>query len=325
LRHPIFHLAAVNGRLTLIMPPRLFQAFHIATIVLSCLAATVAVAKEPAADTKDAAVRKRPAGFDRVYQLRKKENAKHIDPPFIPEREAFLLFRGVISEDNVKHLPQWNAEFHWDGAQADFWSLSAGEGTLGSALALAGIERPDVDGDQKLLWKTLPGDWVVRKDAKPEAILEDVLPIVRKALGSKIHVEKVKAPRQVIVVRGKYKFAPLADAPDKKAVHLPSRLFISNEPARKATLREFLNERMAAQVNRRFVLETPDADKRLAYQVHPSLNEYEGQALVERVIADLALQTSLTFDLETREIDIWQVWDGDKRPSLSPVPEPTGL
>src|SRR3712207_8586546 len=48
-------------------------------------------------------------------------------------------------------------------------------------------------------------------------------------------------------------------------------------------------------------------------------------ALTERVIADLTVQTSLTYELETRELDVWHVWEGDVRPPLSPVPGRTGL
>jgi hypothetical protein len=258
------------------------------------------------------------AKFDEVYRLENGQLVKLVRPPYIPERTDFLRWRGVISEENVPHLAGWQAVFNFDAKRADYKSLSGGQGTLGTPILFAGMSGTDAEGDLDLLHTKLPGDWIVRKDADCEAMLAAIVRVLRDELKRDIRITKARVKKEVSIARGTYKFVPTTGPFDAEHVHVftTSKFRVDTRSGGGTfKLGPLLTDTIAAAIGQKVIDETDSGGKEILVSLHQSSNEVDGDTTKrDALLNNLAQQTSLTFDLEERDVDVWRVTEEGATP-----------
>lgn len=292
-------------------------------IGLATLSANRALADAPP-EAKTPAWR---AAFDSVYRLSPDEAVKFVPAPFIAERDDYYrkeFSKGATTSPDV--VARWQFTFKWTAKGLRFESLSAGEGRVSSVMPLAGIEHVDTDFHDQLGRVLMHGDWIVRDGAPREQVVAAVESIIREQLTRDIHIAKTRAEREVVVARGACKLKP----GDKDG-----RVHIKGIPVRKqiddemggggGDFADFLRT-LGSCANLKVVDETTKHPKQLSYAIHLSATESrDDPSRRDLLLGAVAEQTGMELKVEKREIDVWQVWEGDVRPPVPKIPAPTGL
>lgn len=282
-------------------------------LVAGLLAATAVVgparSDEPPADSPAAEAKPEwRARFDAQYRLAEGENAKLIRPPFTAERDAFHRARAHKSLFN--RPGQYG--FRWENGKADMWSWSSDPGTVTSALEAAGIEAVDLEGTRDLFDLPVHGDWIVRHGADRAAILADVQRALSEATDGRVRVERGKMEKDVLVARGRYAFKPWPGAPrDADHIHLFTDVIDLEEGSGGGTdsLAGFLRH-VAGVIGQKMIDETEPHAGELSWRNNRSAHDAtKTTALRDRLLENLAKQTSLKFSVERREVDVWRVTD----------------
>jgi RNA polymerase sigma factor (sigma-70 family) len=244
--------------------------------------------------------------FDAVYQLREAEVLRHIAPPFIPERTEYYRARERRQAAAIADPPTYFV-FH----QNDQGLQSAGYGFVGSDHKLEGVlrhaiglKRYEFEGPDGLLSLAVNGDWTVREGAILESLLAALEPILRDATGRNIHFEKDNIDREVIAARGHLALE------DGKRIQLYAE---NKDPSGGGSgdLPEFLKW-VGDRLNLSFVNEAqPDSPTELQWDDHSDssyarMGERRAE-LTDKVLQNLAAQTSLSFERERRPMQVWSV------------------
>jgi hypothetical protein len=221
LRRPLWPAAIVSLAAAL-------ACFHAAE---NCPAADEAnpLVKEPAAAS--------PAGgstsqqllseFRQAYALPDDKVVKRVAPPFSPGR---LEFYRVHNAEQAKAIPRgpeymW---FRWDKPKPNplptNWprfqegKLSqAGMGWVGGKgptvahliESFTGIHSYEMQGDLKLKWTCVPGDWVILDGVPAEKMLQGLEAVFRDECKLPVRLRLVEKDRQTIVAEGTYNYRPL--------------------------------------------------------------------------------------------------------------------
>jgi hypothetical protein len=75
--------------------------------------------------------------------------------------------------------------------------------------AATGISRQEIEGETTLVQMKIPGDLVLKKNAKEEQYLADIGKIMRDELETPVTFTFKRVDRKVIVFRGKWNFTPV--------------------------------------------------------------------------------------------------------------------
>jgi hypothetical protein len=154
----------------------------------------------------------------RGYRLAEGEPLKHIPLPFPAERAdvAGLLGSYYGQGTKVASPPIEVIRYQWKDEQLVAQSFDHVKPTLEMVLdTVFGLKLQDLDGDLDWLKTEVPGDWVLRWDSREDhktnaaeiAVLEQAL---SKQLDQPVKLELREVERPVYVVRGRYKFTPVA-------------------------------------------------------------------------------------------------------------------
>jgi hypothetical protein len=245
--------------------------------------------------------------FNEVYRLADGQNARFIPRPFIPERDAY----------HAEHHPQianhpGQYGFRWtDGKPRQaYWSTD--EGTVASALYMAGIDRADLDGISDVFELKVPGDWIVRYSAGRDAMLADIRRELSDATDGAIRVEPARVEREVIVARGRFTPKPLPDAPrEPKAVHLYIDKLDSTEGAGggTASMDGFLRH-VGDTIGLKVIDETEPHKGNVEWANNHSVSDAQKSSEKrDALLKNVTEQTGLEFKLERRPVDVWRVID----------------
>lgn len=147
--------------------------------------------------------------FNQAYALEPGRAMKHVQPPFIPERAAYLHSIDNLNMFDVAQTAQLYA-FTWDGREASFTQWSASPDHLGLVIHdLLGVPRYKLEMAPADYNRPLPGDWVFR----PGATLEEKFAELSRILAQEQHVglrfEKPEGVRPVLVATGQLHYTPL--------------------------------------------------------------------------------------------------------------------
>ena len=269
------------------------------------------------------------AGFDAVYRLKPGESVKLVTPPYIPERQQFFTeaqaeARLSIRPDSrlLPAGPDVALGVEWQGLHPR-WVYTGGDRDLRQAMqSVAGLKPWEMDESipRDLV---LPGDWVTRQGAPLHEKLAGIAAIVSEKLGRPVRFEKRTGPREAVVVRGWYRFSPLASAGagdgdgdgDGEAM---IEFFDATPPAPTqppvvmTTPLTVMWDALQHRLHRRVFDETGDAGRQVKWRNH--LYTEDGEALLR----NLAKQTGLTFAREPRVMDAWVLVD-DAEPATNPA------
>jgi RNA polymerase sigma factor (sigma-70 family) len=243
--------------------------------------------------------------FTEYYKLRGGEVLRRVSAPYIPERSEFLRreFR------NPRKLPDYLLlkQAH-DGFQTRGVGLDQGKANLDGVLRyVLGLKRYEFYGADELLASGVPGDWVVRPGADTQSLLAALEPIFRDATGRNIRFAKSPIDNDVIVVRGS--FAP---AKEKQKFHVfAENMNKSWAKSSEGDFQSFL-EALGDWLNVPFASAAQlQNELPISWFCHADADySRAGERrleLLNKVLANLNQQTSLTFELQRRPGEVWLV------------------
>jgi hypothetical protein len=269
--------------------------------------------------------------FDAVYHLEPGERIKYIAPPFIPEREAFLLERHKLwqarsggnsamekaSFEGVCFVGRTNSTLRPADATAygnEFNSLQR----LPKTLTILNMQCPGPGNrplviSQELQSLDLPGDWLLRSDAKDQDFVAIVSGIIEAQLKRKVEFVPQTIQEDVIVMRGTFNYVPEDESEPKGHVHVYSDARVPIPATAKLpeyTVKQFASI-LSQELKIPFIDESQSPDAKLRWIVHPSARVRRGEeydpAKLAQVLEHLSKQTSMTFTLEKRPKEVMLV------------------
>ena len=193
-------------------------------------------------------------------------------------------------------------------------TVSTGDGRLSDFLQSgAGLHLWEVDSSVPM-GLSFPGDWVVRRGESTARVMDGLSEIVSEKLARPVRFERRRVLWEAIVVRGTYRFVPLAGRADDGVIEMVGDQPPNNQKLmpslQRMTLRQFL-ERLDVYANRKIVIETESAALKVAVRDQPTWGDGSS------VIRNIAAQTSLQFSREPREMGIWFMTDATAAPASS--------
>lgn len=243
--------------------------------------------------------------FLRAYGLKENEVLKRVAPPFPACRADYCRFLKAnycswMESDNV------SMSYRFDGKDVTFWSLTPDPNgvELPTLLADLGIPAQEVEIDEDLRFKQIPGEFVVRTGAPVEKSVPRLEQMLREELHLPIRLTLKQLEREVIVVRGKYESKPRAN---RKVNQVDLFAIKPNEDGGSAggrgTFDKFL-EWVGTWIDRRFVNDLGNTPKgEMMWFFHPSRLMHSGSDPnkdADGVLKNITAQTGLTFRTEKR-------------------------
>ncbi len=257
--------------------------------------------------------------FNSIYSLNDGEVLKHIAPPFIPERREYLL--SSKGEQAVRNdRDQTTAYiFHWDG---NLKGLVKFTGSTSASIPLKGFLQfalnwgsYDYEGPPEVLETVFEGDWIVRKDAPVETILNALEDIYKEETGKEINFTKQKIETEAIIARGKYNFQSLPNITDGKYVLISTNKTDTYTDGGGGTekLSFFLNW-IANRIKMDIIDETESGDIKMSWRNHDSSdlrelnhNKQRYNTQLGMLLNNLSLQTGLTFERTKTTTEKWSI------------------
>lgn len=294
--------AVVTYRVT--RPPR-DQIVPLASVKPAAKSASLAAFDQPSDAVATEGWQER---FDAVYRLADGEIIKHVDQPFIPERQ-------VKWDDEQRHMggrgtklhPMESFVFESDGNAIHWHMLTLSGGTLSQAVQdAARLKAWEIDKSIPLDL-SFPGDWVFRKGATTEQVMAALGPVVSKRTGKSVRFEKRTVSREAIIVRGTFAFSPLeeyASTTERDVLQFGGDKRNPNNamPIEKTTLGRVF--RKVEEIARRHVI-----DESGSAQVSIRLRDRMSFASDSALLEQLSRQTALRFNREPRQMGVWFMVD----------------
>jgi len=201
----------------------------------------------------------------------------------------------------------------------------SGDRPLNDVLITLGLTTFEFEGPEDLLELNMPGDWILRKDTSQEDKLHALEKILEEDFGRHIRFIRRQVDREVIVARGEYHFNPLTGTYNDSRIHIYADILIDKGAGGgRGNVSKFLRT-VGSRLNvcvvdeRREEGNEDDDEARLHYWAfhrdshHEEMTDEDRMAKVNKVLANLARQTSLTFTIERRPVDIWFIVEDTAR------------
>ncbi len=150
--------------------------------------------------------------FLEAYRLEPGQILKRVPPPR-PEGIRVWWKQKRPNFGNQPH--EFGAmTFRWrDPDQLENWSMTTGDGyPLRSLLRYleVNLHAADIEGDPKLLDTVITGDWVYRVGEAEDRTVHALESIIQRTLRLRIAMTFRQVDREVVVVRGRYHYSPVA-------------------------------------------------------------------------------------------------------------------
>ena len=254
------------------------------------------------------------AAFEQRHTLlpRAKTFSGEFGPPYPAERSDYDFY---TSSRPAGKLPSAYV-FHWDDQLRMYGSFRWGllrDDVLKFAL---GFRQAEIEGPRELLEMAVPGDWVIRKGASKADLLKALEAIFRDEFKQSVVFTQREVERDVVVVKGSYKFHPLGDVVGEARVHLGTDSLPASEGGGGSGTLQEMFDWLGNRMNILVVNESESAGSMpgIVWRDHlaeesarvPS-NDEEGRATLKGVLANLTKQTELTFERQRRVVKVWFV------------------
>jgi thiol-disulfide isomerase/thioredoxin len=259
--------------------------------------------------------------FDRIYCLGTNEVLKRIRPPFIPERLAYYQSEHPTQASYIAEAPE-SFFFLWDkGLERALWRSSVP--TLREIVTrVAQLPQYELDGMPEVFNKELPGDWIARKNARPEEVLKALEQAVLREFNPPVRFERKRVEQEVLVARGRFQFTPLPGSYDDDWIHVYSDALDAKGTSGGGSgdfetfLRELGETALGMQVLNH--VEAPPKGI-LAWGWHGSgiirnlKVAGEKDRKLHLLIENLTRQTGLQFEVRRESVEIWYAAGGQDR------------
>jgi len=251
--------------------------------------------------------------FMDAYQLSPGQIVKLVEHVPVAEREQY--WKGQpnggyppppVTPESTLVLKSNGSALHWINIAPSWiplgWAIQDG----------AGLQRWQVDNSIPQGMK-FTGDWVFRENASPAEVMDALANLVSEKLGRQVRFVKRSVARDALIVRGTYKFVPLDGYPDNNTIQLTDRLSKHQVPfAFLGTLADLFN-RISMAKSMQVIDETGSGNKKI--KMCDQQNWHDADAFFRTVAA----QTSLRFDRDPRQMDVWFMVDSNgTQPSTQP-------
>jgi thiol-disulfide isomerase/thioredoxin len=157
------------------------------------------------------------------YALADSQSLKRIAPPFPEARSQWYR---TANPTPHKHMPDGPdaVYFQWHNGELRNLGMSFGGPSLQSILeSVAGFYPQFIESPAAIREREIPGDWIVRANAKPATIVADLQSILNDELQLGVRVLVAEIERDAYVLRGRYRFAPLPGYPAEDVTQLTDR------------------------------------------------------------------------------------------------------
>jgi RNA polymerase sigma factor (sigma-70 family) len=258
-------------------------------------------------------------GFEQAYALNDGELLRCIRPPATSVRTAHRRANDAPNQgDDVSFFYRWRDRF-----LREAYFMGGDTPRLGDVLfPILGAQRPEVEGDPALLNSPVVADFVIRERVSPERLVPPLQEILRRDFGLSVRMTFLTEKRDVIVVRGRYRFKrdPAQRAGADAATFGAGQLEIyarefgdPRDPTRNLPgaggFDSFLSV-LGMHFGRRLVDETEAPPKEVLYwRIYPYVYPPRTPGAEDRRLEldHLAAQTGLTFREEQRDVRLLRV------------------
>lgn len=272
----------------------------------------ITVAASPDNQITDVSAKDWKKRFMDVYQLAPGQIVKFVERVPVPERLQYwktLPNTGgypPLNPECTLVLKSNGSDLHWAELAPSWiplaWAIHDGAGLRGWQL--------DNSIPQGMKFT---GDWVFRENASPADVMDALANLVSEKLGRQVQFVKRSVMRDALVVRGTYHFVPLQGYPDDNTIQLTDG--VSKHPipfVLSGSLAE-LFDRISMAKSMQVIDEAHLGGKRV--KMCDQQNWHDADAFFHTVAA----QTSLHFDREPRQMDVWFMVDsGGAQPRTQP-------
>jgi hypothetical protein len=227
------------------------------------------------------------------------------------------------ADENLRFIPQpaGGGQFSStvEGAAVNKYISSSADGTISSAIRICGwteqfsLTEPDWEIDGELGSAAVIGDWMVRANAPQEHRARVLQSILAQVTGRDIIIERKRAPRDVIVIRGHWRFRPVdLESLLAKTVHLYTD---DSSPAGRSFRRAWSGPEALLHRIKDFTdcytFDETEGQIPSSIQWQDDLPMHcvrlrgETNSDTDRLLDNLSKQTSLEFKQSTRMIPVW--------------------
>jgi hypothetical protein len=259
--------------------------------------------------------------FDEVYRLEPGQILKRIAAPFGPERLDYCR-NEPIARDEETAWPPTCLTWRWDDTGHKDCVGYARPLDLASVLEhVVGLNRSDYEGRSEVLSRQLPGDWIVRDGTPTDLRLQALEECVAEGTGHKVRFEKGTAVRQALVVTGRFTFYPACEE-TRVCVFAGPSWATNSEPGevcsgQAGSTRDFVRQ-LGAMLRMPVVDRTENATGMLI-PFYADLDEVllrdgenaEKVRKLESLLANVAAQTGLHFEIRAEPTAIWHLVESD--------------
>lgn len=272
---------------------------------------TIVLGGPPAPQPYPADASWRPA-IERAYGLGQGQVLKQVLSPPVPERAAFCRATIPMFQTPASVPPLTAGDrfvFEWDGPTASAqWSgmFQSDPAVLGLLTSIAHVDVWDADPDSVPIGMRMPGDWVVRRGSTDRQRMDALAAILSTRIGRPVRFERRTVPRDVIVVSGTYRYAPLPGMPGDGSTVLRGTQIDSAawEQRVDPNTLAYLLDALAMMKDEPIVDDAGVRGQRVTFR---SMSQQFDDA--DLMTADLAHQTGLTFTPTRRPVDSWVLVD----------------
>jgi thiol-disulfide isomerase/thioredoxin len=259
--------------------------------------------------------------FDEVYRLAEGELLRRIPEPYVPERSDFFFYQFSrwgwfysLPTDRMPRVPK-SAVLTWDdvGNQVK-GGMDRGHLTVIDLLRQLGFQERELAGDETLLNRHLPGDWIRREVPEREDLLTAFEQILNSELGLPVRFTPKQVKRDVFIASGTFELRPLGDGYGDYTIHLfaggPDPLGEIRGGGGSGDLNHLLD--YVGRLGKvRIVSKTEDPDiENLKWRQHSSARGgrlSSDPSLFEKVLESISQQTSLRFEKQRQTEEVWFV------------------
>jgi hypothetical protein len=256
------------------------------------------------------------ATFNAVYALAPGQAIKHVGPPLIPERAQWWDAEQRRQGGRGQMFPGLVFVMRWDG-QAVHWQMAGGTGLDNAMFGAAHLKGWQWDRSSIPADVTFTGDWVYRSGASQQEILAGIAQVISERIGRPVHFAQRTLPRPALIVRGTYAFHALPgredgviDLTDANPTAPPSSRPIkaaAGGSVDHGTLMAMLDFWFSS--DRQVIDESGAGKTNVAWRFRPDVRS------TQKLLANLAAQTSLQFATETRDAPVWVLVDDQGHPA----------
>jgi beta-lactamase regulating signal transducer with metallopeptidase domain len=306
---------SVTKMLTLHRSQMSGDVIDVGTVVLEPRNPAKAVADDWPSDTEWRKV------FEKAYRLEEGEVVKLVKPPFLPERQDYMVDMCLDQGGLDMLMDAWYlcGGFRWDGQLTrGTWYGGPGLPRIRSVLNWV-LRIPDYDFavPEELHGMQMPkGDWVVRDGASPEEKLAALEEIIRREMHRSIRFEKRTVERDTIVATGRYALTPLPDKdPNQFCLFINRDVPVSEngEKGEADSLTDLLHQ-LAEGINIAIDDRTdPVQTGKVQYVAADALMDTYPERVIDKenylpaLLDNIARQTGLQFTVEKQPAEVWFV------------------